>query len=219
MRHPTPHDHSPRSQSRALTLDSLDAGDMRARILDTAETLLRRHGLEKLNVVDVARVLNMSHGNVYRHVPSKSALRAAVIRRWLDRVSAQTAAIVEGDAPADLRLVQWLKELAVIKQRKVTEDAEMLAAAVKVVRDEPTVQDEHASLLTSQVAKILEDGLADGTLPGVQNPQSTAAAILNATTRYHHPDMVASGGSFADQSRGLDGVVALIIGGLKRAPA
>jgi hypothetical protein len=31
-----------------------DAGDMLARILDIAEMLVRRHGLEKLNVVDVA---------------------------------------------------------------------------------------------------------------------------------------------------------------------
>jgi AcrR family transcriptional regulator len=96
-----------------------DADAMRARILDTAETLLRRHGLDKLNVVDVARSMNMSHGNVYRHLPSKAALRAAVIHRWLDRVSDQTAAIACKDIPADQRLVEWLKALAVIKQRKV----------------------------------------------------------------------------------------------------
>ncbi|WP_428391341.1 TetR/AcrR family transcriptional regulator [Lichenicoccus sp.] len=190
---------------------------MRALILDTAEILLRRHGLEKLNVVDVARVLNMSHGNVYRHVPSKAALRAAVIHRWLGRVSQQTEAIARSDAPADLRLMQWLRELAVIKQRKVTEDAEMLAAAAKVIRDAPQVQDEHAALLTAQLAGILEAGLADGTLPGVKGPQSTATAILDATIRYHHPHMVASGGPPAAQLRGLDKVVSLIIGGLKVA--
>lgn len=206
-------------QSSAVQPGLSDTGDMRARILDTAETLLRRHGLEKLNVVDVARALNMSHGNVYRHVPSKAALRVAVIHRWLDRVSEQTEAIVRSNEPADVRLVRWLTELAAIKRRKVTDDAEMLAAAVKVVRDAPQVQDEHAALLTAQVVRILEDGLVDRTLPGVQDPQSTATAILNATTRYHHPDMVAVGGPHGVQSRGLDDVVSLIMGGLKRVIA
>ena len=192
-----------------------DAGAMRARILDTAETLLRRHGLDKLNVVDVARSMNMSHGNVYRHFPSKAALRGAVIHRWLERVSDQTATIACKDTPADQRLVDWLTALAVIKQRKVTDDAELLAAAVKVVRDAPEVLDEHAALLSAQLAGILEAGLADGTLPGVKEPASTATAILNATPRYHHPDMVVNGGPPAIQMKGLEGVLSLIMAGLK----
>lgn len=192
-----------------------DSGDMRARILDTAETLLRRHGLDKLNVVDVARVMGMSHGNVYRHVPSKAALRAAVIHRWLDRVSDQTRAVADKDAPADQLLVEWLRTLAVIKQRKVTEDAELLAAAVKVVRDAPEVQSQHAALLSGQLVGILEAGLADDTLPGSGDPRATATAILDATTCFHHPDMVANGGAFADQMRRLDGVVSLLVAGLK----
>ena len=188
---------------------------MRARILDTAEALLRRHGLDKLNVIDVARAMNMSHGNVYRHFPSKAALRAAVIQRWLERVSDQMEAVARGHAPADQRLVEWLKTLAAIKQRKVIEDAELLAAAVKVVGDMPEVQDRHAGSLTGQLAGVLEAGLADGTLPGVRDPQSTSTAILDATTRFHHPVLVASGGSRSDQMQALDGVISLIMSGLR----
>lgn len=192
-----------------------DADDKRARILDTAEALLRRHGLDKLNVVDVARAMNMSHGNVYRHFPSKVALRAAVIHRWLGRVSDQMEVVARKHAPADRRLVEWLKALAVIKQRKVSEDSELLAAAIKVVGDMPEVQDQHAELLTGQLAGILEAGLADGTLPGVGDSRSTSNAILNATTRFHHPVMVASGGGPSEQMRGLDDVISLIMAGLK----
>ena len=192
-----------------------DAGDMRARVLNTAEALLRRHGLDKLNVIDVARAMNMSHGNVYRHFPSKAALRAAVIHRWLERVSDQMEAIARKHAPADQRLVEWLKTLAVIKQRKVSEDAELLAAAVKVVGDMPEVQDQHADTLIRQLAAVLQAGLADGTLPGVGDFQSTSTAILNATTRFHHPVLVASGGSPSDQMEGLDGVISLIMSGLR----
>ncbi|WP_116610246.1 TetR/AcrR family transcriptional regulator [Paraburkholderia unamae] len=192
-----------------------DADEMRARILDTAESLLRRHGLEKLNVIDIARAMNMSHGNVYRHVPSKAALRTAVIHRWLDRVSDETNTVASKHAPADERLVEWLRTLAVIKQRKVTEDAELLAAAVKVVQESPEILEDHAALLGGQLAAILADGMKDKTLPGVGNPDAMARTILDATTRFHHPDMVARGGSPAVQMAGLEMVISLIMSGLK----
>ena len=45
--------------------------------------MLRRFGPAKTTVVDVARALDVSHGSVYRHFPSKAALRDAVTERWL----------------------------------------------------------------------------------------------------------------------------------------
>lgn len=198
-----------------MELELTDAGEMYTRILNAAEILLRRHGVEKLTVIDVARALNMSHGNVYRHISSKAALRAAVIERWLEHVVEQTYAIAQKEAPADVRLGAWLKGLATIKQRKVTEDAEMLAAAVKIAKDSPQVEQEHSARLTAQVVQILRDGLEDGTLPGVRDPELTATAILNATFRFNHPDAVANGGPPDVQLAALEEVVALIMSGLK----
>ena len=48
------------------------------RILEVTEDVLRRYGLAKATVVDVARALDVSHGSVYRHFPSKASLREAV---------------------------------------------------------------------------------------------------------------------------------------------
>ena len=48
------------------------------RILEVTEDVLRRYGLAKATVVDVARALDVSHGSVYRHFPSKASLRDAV---------------------------------------------------------------------------------------------------------------------------------------------
>ena len=63
--------------------------------------------------------------------------------------------------------MEWLRTLALIKQRKVVEDAELLVAAVKVVGDMPKVHEHHAALLTNQLVGILEAGLADGNLPAL----------------------------------------------------
>ena len=70
------------------------------RILETAEDVLRRFGPAKATVVDVARALGVSHGSVYRHFPSKAALRDAVTERWLARISTPLAAVAAEAGPA-----------------------------------------------------------------------------------------------------------------------
>ena len=73
------------------------------RILEVTEDVLRRYGLAKATVVDVARALDVSHGSVYRHFPSKASLREAVAKRWLDRLSAPLLKIAEASGPAPAR--------------------------------------------------------------------------------------------------------------------
>src|SRR4029450_6736047 len=97
------------------------------RILDAAEEVLRRYGPQKTTVVDVARALDVSHGTIYRHYPSKQALRDAVTRRWLHRVVVPLQKITEERGPAAARLRRWLDTLIAIKRRKVRDDPEMFA--------------------------------------------------------------------------------------------
>src|SRR6185437_5596263 len=97
------------------------------RILEVTEDVLRRFGLAKATVVDVARALDVSHGSVYRHFPSKASLREAVAKRWLDRVSVPLEQIAKDSGPAPERLERWLRTLCTDKQKKVCEDPEMFA--------------------------------------------------------------------------------------------
>ena len=76
-----------------------DGPSPRDRILDAAEEVLRRYGPPKATVVDVARALDVSHGTIYRHFPSKPALRDAVAARWLPRVSSPLAAVPPRTGP------------------------------------------------------------------------------------------------------------------------
>ena len=89
------------------------------RILEAAEDVLRRHGPQKANVVDVARALGVSHGAVYRHFPSKQALREAVTRRWLDQFHTLLEPI---DDPRE-----WITALSAAKRGTAREDPELFA--------------------------------------------------------------------------------------------
>ncbi|MEV7681849.1 TetR family transcriptional regulator [Streptomyces sp. NPDC088341] len=66
------------------------------RILEATEEVLRRYGPAKATVLDVARVLGVSHGSVYRHFRTKAALREAVTARWLSRTEVALARITDG---------------------------------------------------------------------------------------------------------------------------
>src|ERR1039457_876285 len=105
------------------------------RILEATEEVLRRYGLAKATVVDVARALDVSHGSVYRHFPSKASLREAVAKRWLDRVNSPLQEIADSTGPAPARLERWLRTMLAIKHKKVGDDPEMFATYLALAQE------------------------------------------------------------------------------------
>ncbi|HSZ97274.1 MAG TPA: TetR family transcriptional regulator [Bradyrhizobium sp.] len=156
------------------------------RILEVTEDVLRRYGLAKATVVDVARALDVSHGSVYRHFPSKASLREAVAKRWLERVSAPLGNIVEGSEPAPVKLDRWLRALFTAKQKRYLEDPEMFATYLTLAREACKSVNGHKTCLTEQLELILADGVKQGTFE-IADTKATAKAIFDAATRFHHP--------------------------------
>jgi AcrR family transcriptional regulator len=183
------------------------------RILEVTEDVLRRYGLAKATVVDVARALDVSHGSVYRHFPSKASLRQAVAKRWLDRANAPLQKIAETTGPAPARLEKWLRTMFEIKYKKVSEDPEMFQTYLTLAREACEVVQAHKDRLVGQVAHILSDGVKQGVFQ-ISDPQVTARAVFDATTRYHHP---AHSDDWSDPQTParIDALLALLLGGLE----
>src|SRR5262249_3429994 len=149
----------------------------RDRILEAAEDVLRRYGPTKATVVDVARALDVSHGSVYRHFPSKAALRDAVVERMLERVTRPLEAIVAEDAPADDRLYRWWRALMAAKYHKVHDDPELFATYVVLATEARDVATAHVQHLVDQLAAIIADGIARGEIVA-GDPHQLARALL-----------------------------------------
>jgi AcrR family transcriptional regulator len=118
------------------------------RILEAAEDVLRRFGPAKATVVHVARALEVSHGSVYRHFPSKAALRDAVAERWLARISEPLEAVAREDGPATERLRRWLELLIASKRSRALEDSELFETCVQLVAESRDVVVAHVRTLT-----------------------------------------------------------------------
>ena len=183
------------------------------RILEATEEVLRRYGLAKATVVDVARVLDVSHGSVYRHFPSKASLRQAVAKRWLDRANAPLQKIAESSGPAPARLEKWLRAMIDIKYKKVTEDPEMFATYLTLAQEACEAVKAHKERLVDQVAQIIADGLKQGAFQ-VADAKVAARAVFDATTRYHHP---AHSDDWKDPARParIDALLGLLLKGLE----
>lgn len=184
------------------------------RILEVTEDVLRRYGLAKATVVDVARALDVSHGSVYRHFPSKASLREAVAKRWLDRIDAPLRKIAEDSTgPAPARLDAWMRTLFEAKHSRVLGDPEMFQTYLTLAREACAAVKCHKDTMIDQIATILADGVKQGVF-SVDDPKATARALFEATTRFHHPAH-ADEWKDAELPARIDAVLGLLLRGLK----
>jgi AcrR family transcriptional regulator len=188
----------------------------REQILEAAEDVLRRFGPAKATVVDVARALRVSHGSVYRHFPSKTALREAVAETWLERAHTPLPAVTVAERPPPQRLREWLSALFATKRAKALDDPELFATYTALVGESSTVIAAHVSGLVAQLATIIGDGVATGDF-GVTDVDRAARAVFAATARFHDPVHAAE---WADPATGdaFDAVCDLVLAGLRAAP-
>jgi AcrR family transcriptional regulator len=183
------------------------------RILEVTEDVLRRFGLAKATVVDVARALDVSHGSVYRHFPSKASLRDAVAKRWLDRLNAPLQKIADASGPAPARLESWLRTLFSLKQAKVCEDPEMFQTYLTLAREACGAVRAHRERLAEQIEHILSDGIEQGVFE-VTDIKTSARAIFDATIRYHHPAHAEEWSDPACAAR-IDALLTVLLRGLE----
>ncbi|WP_030208570.1 TetR family transcriptional regulator [Streptomyces sp. NRRL S-87] len=184
------------------------------RILEATEDVLRRFGPTKATVVDVARALGVSHGSVYRHFPSKSALREAVTDRWLGKTVGRLEEIASApDEPAPSKLEAWLEALFEAKRHKAGDDPELFATYTVLLSENSGVVDAHLAELVAQLARIIEEGVAAGTLDAPDVP-AAARAVFDATGRFHDPQYAAEWQSPSIATE-FEAVTHLVVRGLR----
>lgn len=190
--------------------------DTRERILQAAEALLRRHGPAKTNVVDVARALDMSHANVYRHFSSKAALMDALVGNWLGRDADHLRRIAQSDRPADERLAKWMLAFIQSKQAKVFDDPEMFEAYHAAAEARREVANTYLNANKKAVVAIIQDGVDSG-LFGIDDADVAAQSLFLAMSRFFHPHFMRQHTSPPPQDE-AERVLALLVAGLKAGP-
>ncbi|MCP2248712.1 TetR family transcriptional regulator [Lentzea aerocolonigenes] len=182
-------------------------------ILAATEEVLRRYGPAKATVVDVAKALGVSHGSVYRHFPTKAALREAVTRRWLDAIHVAMEPRFDQGLTAAETLRAWLQKLFDRKRHSHVDEPELFATFRVLVSESQNIPEYHVDHLVGQVARIIQAGVDTQEFVTDDVPK-TALAVWDATEKFHHPAHAQEWGDPHIQDA-FDAVVSLVIAGLR----
>lgn len=167
----------------------LSQEELRLAILDAVEANVRRYGIEKTRLVDVARSLGVSHTALYKLFPDKQALMDTVSNRWLEHMEAELQQIAARKAKAKAKLRQWFVRLHRLKREKVMADPELYAAFdMAAASARPFIQ-RHKRVVMEQLEQMVQQGMASGELR-VDDPKATAQTLFTATLAFHHPRLV-----------------------------
>ena len=165
---PTQAQPAPRIRGRAT----------RERLLDAAETLLTRNGLEAATVPAIARRAGVSVGNVYKRFPDKDALMGAVYQRFFARTLEQNLAALKPRRWADTPTEQMLCAIVTGIVAGYRDHRALLRALLLYAETHPAPDfRQGAELLRRETLARLESRLGAGApRSGIPNPSVRSAS-------------------------------------------
>jgi len=163
--------------------------DTRREIIETAKTLLRRFGDDKMTVVDIARAMGMSHANVYRFFKNKSEILDAIIDEWLEKLELFVEEIARRPSSAAARIEAVVLELHRRRKQKLLKDAAFFETYRRVVELRP----EFALKRREKIRKVFERLIVEGVHSGEFATVDAVAAstvLKDATSLFLHPFLI-----------------------------
>jgi AcrR family transcriptional regulator len=156
-------------------------------ILNKAADHLRVSGAEFLRVTAIARDLNMSHANIYRHFPSKDALIEAVIATWLRGIEKLLRDIADSPDPADDKLERFIRELATRVREKIDQDPAFFTVYRKAWLAGNAGVSEHRAALRRLIERILDEGTDPGPFH-IKSQERGIDLVVDSFHRFIHPE-------------------------------
>jgi AcrR family transcriptional regulator len=156
------------------------------RILDIAADHIRRHGIERTTILSIAAEAGMSHANIYRYYPSKTALIEEISAQWLKPLEADLHVISDAPDPAFDKLERLIFALHRAYRDKIETDPAIFALFAAASAQGAAIARRHYGRRDAEMRRILDEG-ASG--PGFDpiDPKKALALILDATYRFIDP--------------------------------
>jgi len=153
-------------------------------ILTATEETLRRFGIAKTSVTDVAKTLNVSHGTIYRHFKSKAELLEGATEKWLNEtiIAPLTAVYEDRSLKGSDSLKTYIQTLITLKRSSAHHEKELFEMYAKVTEEAGDLIEQHVNRMTNQMSEIIKRSDLQASAP-----DRLAHSIFFATTRFHHP--------------------------------
>jgi AcrR family transcriptional regulator len=160
-------------------------------IVETARMHLRRFGEDKMTIIGIARALGMSHANVYRYFPSKTAIVEAVLDRWLSRVEKFITETSECEGTAGERIERVVIELHRRRREKFQQEPELYESFRRVIVSRSDAVAKRQEKIVEVFRKLVAQGISDGEFQAV-DPTEAATVLEDATAFFLHPAVMST---------------------------
>jgi len=187
----------------------LPAEQLREKAVQATLSRIRRVGVEKVRLSDVARDIGISHAALYQHFTDKAALLDAATEQWLHTIDA--AVQIPASGTPEERIVEWLVTLYRTKRARALDDPEPYRAFnLASGHDKPVVLS-HIDSLIIQLTELVEQA---GPVLGVGEAGTKARLIYDATTAFHHPTLLIETAQ-NDRETDLRRIATLLLSGMR----
>jgi AcrR family transcriptional regulator len=166
-----------------------DPDEVRARILEVAETHCRRMGYHKTSVAGIASELGMSPANVYRFFPSRDAINESICRRVVNEVADIAFAIARTNAPALEKLDRLLTAVHHHNKSKLIKERRLHDMIVAATQENWAIIRTHIERMMTIFEGIIREGIEAGEFK-VEDPAEAARAVKTAFTPFFHPILI-----------------------------
>ena len=159
--------------------------------METARIHLRRFGEDKMTIIGIARALGMSHANIYRYFPSKTAIVEAVLDRWLSRVQQFIEEVAHRDGAAAASIERVVIELHRRRRAKFQQEPELYESFRRVIVSRSHAVAKRQEKIAAVFRELIRQGIRDGEFRPV-DPSEAATVLEDATAFFLHPAVMPS---------------------------
>jgi AcrR family transcriptional regulator len=173
----------------------------KGRILVAAAQQLKRFGVRKFTVVEVAESAGMTHPNVYRYFTSKTALIDALVTNWLKPLEERIEMVVGAPDPVPDKLERMVVAMSKAYRAAKAEEPELFAAFVTATATSRAVSRKHRARMRRSFERVIEEGIGAGVI-GIRERAKAQALLLDSCWRFIDPASILAE---ADDNTNLDG--------------
>jgi AcrR family transcriptional regulator len=156
------------------------------RLVEIARAHVRRFGHARTTVVGVAADAGMTHANVYRYFPSKTALLDEVVASGLRPLEARLREAADGADPAHDKLERMLIATHRDYRGKLDDDPALFDLLIEALARNRSSAQKHRARVQSEVQRVLEEGVASGAF-AMTDRRRAMSLIFDAAHRFIHP--------------------------------
>jgi AcrR family transcriptional regulator len=157
-----------------------------SRLMAIAAEHVRRFGAKRMTVVGVAEEAGMTHANVYRYFPSKTALLEEITAAWLRPLEARLREAAEGADPAYDKLERMLMAVHLTYRGKLDDDPALFDLLIDSLLKERASARKHRARVQSEMQRVVEEGVASGAF-AMADRRRALALVFDASHRFIHP--------------------------------